>query len=71
MKHQGYTIKAVKEQSLGLQGDPREKTVTVTSYSVLIGKKVVAAGLPSTESAKAAIETRRKVRTRAGLDPEG
>lgn len=71
MQYQGYSIKAVKEQSMGPQGDPREKPVTVTSYSVAIGKKVVAVGLPDEAAAKRAIDTRRKVRTRGGLDPEG
>lgn len=71
MKYQGYSITAVKEQSLGPQGDPKEKTVNVTSYSVAIGSKIVAVGLPDAEAAKRVVDTRRKIRTRAGLDPEG
>lgn len=71
MKYQGYSINAVKEQSLGPQGDSKEKPVTVISYLVSIGKKVVAVGLPNAEAATRAVDTRRKVRTRAGLDPEG
>lgn len=71
MQYEGYTIKPVKEQTLNRQGDPNAKTVTVTSYSVLAGKKIVAVGLPDEASAKTAVDTRRKVRTRAGVDPVG
>ena len=71
MKHEGYEIVAVKEKSLGPQGDPNAPLVTVTSYSVKAGKKIVAAGLPSPDAAKAAVDTRRKMRTRAALDPVG
>lgn len=71
MEHQGYSITAVKEQSLGPQGDPNAAVVTVTSYKVTAGKKVVAVGLPDEDAAKRAIDTRRKVRSRVGLDPVG
>lgn len=71
MKYHGYSIEPVKEKSLGAQGDPKGEIITVTSYAVRIGTKVVAAGLPDAEAAKKVVDTRRKVRTRAGLDPEG
>lgn len=71
MKYQGYTITAVKEKTLEPQGDAEKPPVNVTSYSVSIGDKVVAAGLPTSEMAKKAINSRRKARSRAGRDPEG
>lgn len=71
MKHQGYSIEAVKEQTLDRQGDVNKPPVTVTSYRVKIGDKVVAVGLPSKEAAKVAIDTRRSLRTRSGRDPVG
>jgi hypothetical protein len=71
VKYQGYTIQALKETSLGPQGDPKEKTVVVTSYSVKVGDKVVAAGLPNELAAKRVVDTRRKLRTRVGLEPAG
>lgn len=67
MKHEGYTIRADKEQTL----DHRLQKASVTYYSVLCGHKVVDAGLPSVASAKAAIARRRKLRQRVGLDPVG
>jgi hypothetical protein len=67
MKHDGYTISAHKEETLNHAMEPD----SVTTYSVAIGKKVVEAGLPSEEAAKAAIRRRRRIRERAGLDPVG
>jgi hypothetical protein len=69
--YEGYSIHPVKEQTMGPQGDPREKPISVTTYSVHFGKKVVAAGLPDIATAKRVIDTRRKLRTRMGRDPEG
>lgn len=71
MNYQGYSISAVKEQTLGPRGDSKEKPVIVTSYSVSVGEKIIAVGLPNIDAAKKVVDTRRKVRTRAGLDPGG
>lgn len=67
MNHEGYTIKAHKEHSL----DHDMKPVSVTSYNVTIGKKLVAVGLPSIEAAKDSINRRAKIRQRAGLEAAG
>lgn len=71
MEYQGYSIDKITEKTLEPGGDSKKPPVDAISYKVSVGEKIVAVGLPNTDAAKRVIETRRKVRTRAGFDPEG
>lgn len=71
MEYLGYSIAAVKEQTMGPQGDPNEKPVTITTYQVSVGKKIVAVGLPDQDTAKQFVDVRRTRRQRINLNPDG
>lgn len=71
MKYQGYSIDKITEKTLEPGGDSKKPPVDAISYKVSFGDKVVAVGLPDTEAAKRVVDTRRKLRSRMGLDPEG
>lgn len=67
MKHDGYTITPVEEDTF----DHQMKKTTVTSYKVEVDGKVVAVGLPTEAAAKEAIRRRRCLRENISLDPVG
>ena len=56
MDYQGFTVEQENDE---------------TTFRVLVGEKVVSVGLPDAETAKAAVDERRRKRERAGLDPVG
>jgi hypothetical protein len=67
MEHEGYKITAIKERTL----DHKLNETVTTTYVVSLDKSVLAVGLPSEAAAKHAIDKRRRLRQRGGLDPVG